>query len=82
MDRFSAFSEAFAHFNSKGQNDVGLSRKHIIEGTKASLKRLQLDYVDVIFAHRPDLQTPLEEIVRAFSWVIDQGFDFYLGTSE
>lgn len=52
-------------------NHVGLSRKHIIEGTKASLKRLQLDYVDVIYAHRYDCETPLEEVVRAFSWVID-----------
>jgi len=55
-------------------NDTGLSRKHIIEGTKASLQRLQLDYVDVIFAHRPDSTVPMEEIVRAFNWVIDQGW--------
>lgn len=63
-------------------NSYALSRKHIIEGTKASLKRLQLDYVDVIFAHRYDFDTPLEEVVRAFSWLIDQGLAFYWGTSE
>ncbi|CEQ39785.1 SPOSA6832_01335 [Sporobolomyces salmonicolor] len=45
-------------------NQKGLSRKHIIEGTKASLKRLQLDYVDVVFAHRPDYGTPMEETTK------------------
>lgn len=54
-----------------GPNAYGLSRKHIIEGTKGSLRRLQMDYVDVIFAHRYDTDCPLEETVRAFSWVID-----------
>eukprot|EP00347_Sterkiella_histriomuscorum_P004330 403360855 len=63
-------------------NSTGLSRKHIIEGTKASLKRLQMEYVDVIYAHRYDDNTPLEETVKAFSWVIDQGLAFYWGTSE
>jgi len=51
-------------------------------GTKASLKRLQLEYVDLIFCHRPDPYTPMEEIVRAMNWVIDQGWAFYWGTSE
>jgi aryl-alcohol dehydrogenase-like predicted oxidoreductase len=74
----------------------------IIEGTQESLQRLQLDYVDVIFAHRPDsngkhwhflkyYQTPLslcyclvpmEEVVRAFNYVIEKGWAFYWGTSE
>ncbi|GES62167.1 voltage-gated K+ channel beta subunit [Aspergillus terreus] len=63
-------------------NNHGLSRKHIIEGTRASLKRLQLDYVDIIYAHRPDRLTPMEETVRAFNFVIDQGWAFYWGTSE
>jgi aryl-alcohol dehydrogenase-like predicted oxidoreductase len=63
-------------------NRSGLSRKHIIEGTKASLKRLQLDYVDVIFAHRSDATVPMEEVVRAFNWVIEKGYAFYWGTSE
>jgi aryl-alcohol dehydrogenase-like predicted oxidoreductase len=63
-------------------NHKGLSRKHIIEGLKNCLKRLQLDYVDVVFAHRPDLETPLEETCRAFSWCIDHNLAFYWGTSE
>lgn len=67
---------------SKAQNCVGLSRKHIIEGVDASLKRLGLDYVDLIYAHRPDKLTPMEETVRAFNHVINQGKAFYWGTSE
>ncbi|RLN66006.1 hypothetical protein BBJ29_008783 [Phytophthora kernoviae] len=63
-------------------NDQGLSRKHIVEGTKASLARLQLDYVDVIFCHRADAFTPIEETVRAMNFVIDQGWAFYWGTSS
>lgn len=65
-----------------GPNDIGLSRKRIIEGTRASLKRLQLEYVDIIFAHRPDYSVPMEEIVRGFSWLIDNGLAHYWGTSE
>ncbi|BEJ13707.1 hypothetical protein CspHIS471_0308810 [Cutaneotrichosporon sp. HIS471] len=64
------------------QNTRGLSRKHIIEGALSSLERLQLDYVDVIFAHRPDITTPMEETVRAFNWLIDNNKAFYWGTSE
>jgi voltage-dependent potassium channel beta subunit len=66
----------------KGPNDMGLSRKHIIEGTKASLERLGLDYVDIVFAHRPDPTVPMEETVRAFNWLIEKGYAFYWGTSE
>jgi len=65
-----------------GPNDRGLSRKHIIEGTDAALERLQLDYVDLIFCHRPDLHTPIEETVRAMNHIISQGKAFYWGTSE
>ncbi|MBT3313391.1 MAG: aldo/keto reductase [Anaerolineae bacterium] len=65
-----------------GVNDKGLSRKHIVEGVDTALKRLQMDYVDLVFAHRPDLHTPIEETVRAFNHVIDQGKAFYWGTSE
>eukprot|EP00249_Psilotum_nudum_P008524 c21340_g1_i1 orf=450-1460(-) len=63
-------------------NDKGLSRKHIIEGIKASLKRLDMEYVDVLFCHRADPSTPIEETVRAMNYVIDQGWAFYWGTSE
>ncbi|KAE8445464.1 hypothetical protein EG329_013354 [Mollisiaceae sp. DMI_Dod_QoI] len=63
-------------------NNVGLSRKHIIEGTNMALERLGLDYVDLIYAHRPDRNTPIEETVRAFNYLIDTGKAFYWGTSE
>lgn len=66
----------------QGPNDKGLSRKHIVEGTKASLKRLDMEYVDVIYCHRPDTSTPIEETVRAMNYVIDKGWAFYWGTSE
>ena len=65
----------------KGPNDRGLSRKHVIEGTEASLKRLGMDYVDLLFCHRPDINTPIEETVRAMSCLVDQGKAFYWGTS-
>lgn len=60
----------------------GLSRKHIIEGVKNSLKRLDYAYVDLLFCHRPDPETPMEEICRAMDWVIRKGLAFYWGTSE
>jgi voltage-dependent potassium channel beta subunit len=66
----------------QGPNDKGLSRKHVVEGLRASLKRLETDYVDVVYCHRPDASTPMEETVRAMNWVIDQGWAFYWGTSE
>lgn len=65
-----------------GPNDRGLSRKHLLEGLDASLARLQLDYVDLLFCHRPDPQTPIEETVRAMAFLIDRGKAFYWGTSE
>ena len=66
----------------EGVNDCFLSRKHIIEGTTASLGRLQLDYVDVVYAHRYDFETPIEETCRAFNWLINHGKAFYWATSE
>ncbi|KAM4737088.1 voltage-gated potassium channel subunit beta-2-like [Anableps anableps] len=60
----------------------GLSRKHIIEGLRASLDRLQLEYVDVVFANRPDPYTPIEETVRAMTYVINKGMALYWGTSR
>ncbi len=65
-----------------GPNDTGLSHKHIIEGMNSALRRLQLDYVDLVFCHRPDPNTPIEETVRAMDIVIKQGKAFYWGTSE
>ncbi|MCP4292920.1 MAG: voltage-dependent potassium channel subunit beta [bacterium] len=66
----------------EGPNDKGLSRKHIVEGTDAALARLDTDYVDLIYCHRPDLDTPIEETVRAMNHVINQGKALYWGTSE
>jgi len=66
----------------RGPNDVGLSRKRIIEGTDASLRRLQLDHVDLLYCHRPDPDTPIEETVRAMNHVLNQGKALYWGTSE
>ncbi|MCJ1237299.1 hypothetical protein MMC14_005284 [Varicellaria rhodocarpa] len=71
-----------AAFGSNPVNNTGLSRKHIVEGLTASLERLQLDYVDLVYAHRPDRDTPIEETVRAFNHLIDTGKAFYWGTSE
>lgn len=66
----------------EGPNDRGLSRKHIIEGLDGSLARMGVEYVDLIFAHRPDIHTPIEETVWAMNHVINQGKAFYWGTSE
>jgi voltage-dependent potassium channel beta subunit len=66
----------------RGVNDRGLSRKHIVEGLRASLGRMEVDYVDLVFCHRPDIHTPIEETVRAMNFVINQGWAFYWGTSE
>ena len=65
-----------------GPNDVGLSRKHIMEACVNSLKRMQLDYLDLYFCHRPDPNTPIEETVRAMDHLIHQGKILYWGTSE
>ena len=66
----------------EGPNDRGLSRKHIYEACRRSLKRLQLDYLDLFFCHRPDSTTPIEETVRAMDDLIHQGLVLYWGTSE
>ncbi|MFH1361705.1 MAG: aldo/keto reductase [bacterium] len=63
-------------------NQTGLSRKHLIEGTKNSLKRLKMDYVDLLYCHRPDPETPIEETVITMDNLIRQGLAFYWGTSE
>ncbi len=65
-----------------GPNGCGLSRKHITESIHASLKRLQLDYVDLYFCHRYDPDTPVEEVVYTMNDLIRQGKILYWGTSE
>lgn len=65
-----------------GPNDTGLSHKHILEGVNNALRRLQVDYIDLVFCHRPDPNTPIEETVRAMDQVVRSGKVFYWGTSE
>jgi voltage-dependent potassium channel beta subunit len=65
-----------------GQNDRGLSRKHIMESCNASLRRLQVDYVDLYQAHRFDYETPIEETMRAFDDLVRSGKVLYVGVSE
>ncbi|OKO92964.1 hypothetical protein PENSUB_1068 [Penicillium subrubescens] len=69
-------------WNKHGPNDIGLPRKKIMESIRGSLERLQLDYVDIVYAHRPDYCTPMLEVVRAFSDLVTQGKANYWGTSE
>jgi aryl-alcohol dehydrogenase-like predicted oxidoreductase len=66
----------------KGHNDVGLSRKHIMESINGSLQRLQTDYVDLYQAHRYDYETPLGETIQAFADVVRMGKALYIGVSE
>ncbi len=66
----------------EGPNRTGLSRKHLIEGIDGSLKRLGLEYVDLLFCHRPDPETPIEETVLAMDSIIRSGKALYWGTSE
>ena len=61
---------------------LGLSRKHIIEACHQAMERLQVDYLDLYFCHRPDPEVPMEEIVRSMNTLIEQGKVFYWGTSE
>jgi aryl-alcohol dehydrogenase-like predicted oxidoreductase len=65
-----------------GKNDRGLSRKHIMESVHASLKRLNTDHIDLYQAHRFDVETPIEETLRAFEDLIRQGKVHYIGFSE
>jgi voltage-dependent potassium channel beta subunit len=60
----------------------GLSRKHVTDACHAALKRLQVEYLDLYFCHRPDIDTPIEETVRAMHDLIQQGKVLYWGTSE
>lgn len=65
-----------------GPNDIGLSWKHLVEGVRNSLRRMKLPYLDVVFCHRHDPNTPIEETVRAIDYIIKSGYAFYWGTSE
>ncbi|KAF4533265.1 hypothetical protein B566_EDAN010500 [Ephemera danica] len=69
------------YWNSKS-DERGLSRKHVIESVKASLARLQLEYIDVVIVHKADPMCPMEEVVRAMNHVISQGWVMYWGTAR
>ncbi len=81
-DTFVVSSKVFFGAERKGPNQIGLSRKHIIEACNAALKRLQVDYLDLYFCHRPDKNTPIEETVFAMNTLLQQGKILYWGTSE
>ncbi|MEZ4918273.1 MAG: aldo/keto reductase [Saprospiraceae bacterium] len=75
-------SKVFFGYEDDKPNQRGLSRKHIFEGCEAAMKRLQVDYLDLYFCHRPDKNTPIEETVWAMNHLIAQGKILYWGTSE
>ena len=75
-------SKVFFGDGRKKPNQTGLSRKHIFEACHDALDRLQTDYLDLFFCHRPDKNTPMEETVWAMNHLIQQGKILYWGTSE
>lgn len=75
-------SKAYFGDGHKQPNETGLSRKHLIEACHAALKRLQVEYLDLFYCHRPDKEVPVEETVRTMNTLIEQGKIFYWGTSE
>lgn len=79
-DSYIVSSKVFWGGDKPTQN--GLNRKHIFESCHAALKRLQVEYLDLFFCHRPDAETPVEETVFAMNDLIRQGKIFYWGTSE
>jgi aryl-alcohol dehydrogenase-like predicted oxidoreductase len=76
------FTKVYWPTGPAGHNDVGLSRKHILESINGSLRRLGTDYVDLYQAHRYDTETPLEETMQAFADIVRQGKALYIGVSE
>lgn len=84
-DRTSYIVSSKVYFGSGGRknpNQTGLSRKHIFEACHEAMARLQVDYLDLFFCHRPDKNTPIEETVWAMNHLIQQGKILYWGTSE
>ncbi|MEO9222520.1 MAG: aldo/keto reductase, partial [Mycobacteriaceae bacterium] len=76
------FTKVYFPTGPAGKNDMGLSRKHIMEGIDGSLRRLQMDHVDLYQAHRYDSFTPLEVTMQAFADVVRAGKALYIGVSE
>ncbi|MDP3394341.1 aldo/keto reductase [Sediminibacterium sp.] len=85
-DRTSYTLSSKAFFGWRGKenkpNQTGLSRKHLTEACNEALQRLQTDYLDLYFCHRPDKNTPIEEVVLTMNTLIQQGKILYWGTSE
>ena len=85
-DRTSYTVSSKAYFGWRGKenkpNQTGLSRKHLVEACNEALQRLQLDYLDLFFCHRPDKNVPIEEVVWTMNILIQQGKILYWGTSE
>ncbi len=85
-DRTSYTVSSKAFFGSRGKankpNQTGLSRKHLMEACHEALQRLQVDYLDIFFCHRPDKNTPVEEVVWTMNILLQQGKILYWGTSE
>ncbi|KIV93336.1 hypothetical protein, variant 2 [Exophiala mesophila] len=82
-DEYVLSTKIFFGTGRKEPNTRGLSRKHVVEGLKSSLERLQQPYVDIVLAHRPDYATPMKEIVEGFTQVIrNLNLAYYWGTSE
>ena len=85
-DRTSYVVSSKAFFGWRGAqnkpNQTGLSRKHLTEACNEALQRLQMDYLDLFFCHRPDKNTPIEEVVLTMNTLIQQGKILYWGTSE
>ena len=82
-DEYVLSTKVFFGTGRKEPNTRGLSRKHVVEGLKSSLQRLQQPYVDIVLAHRPDVGTPMREVVEGFTQVIrNLNLAYYWGTSE
>ena len=81
-DTFLVSSKVFFGTTREGPNQTGLSRKHVIEACHDALRRLQVDYLDLYYCHRPDPDVPVEETARAMHDLITQGKVLYWGTSE
>jgi len=84
-DRTSYVVSSKAYFGWRGKNNkpnqTGLSRKHLTEACHEALQRLQVDYLDLFFCHRPDTTVPIEEVVWTMNTLINQGKILYWGTS-
>lgn len=85
-ERSSYVVSSKAFFGWRGEankpNQTGLSRKHLVEACDEALERLQLDYLDLFYCHRPDKNTPVEEVVWTMNQLINRGKILYWGTSE